>query len=371
MLSGGKHYFSIEDERMVDHSNSRVLVQLSRGGLLESFHCGDIAVVNAVGTRLAWHGDAERKAFMRSAAKPFQAIPIVTSGAAASFHLGAEELAIACGSHAGSDHHRDVAARILQRLGFSEGELLCGAHSPFDTPTAHELIRRRERPTALRNNCSGKHAGMLAVAKQLWGGASSPTGERYLDSSGAVQRAIVETVSQFCGLPVDELGIGIDGCSAPNFALSLHAAARGAARLFEPVGLEAEVAAGAATVTAAMIAHPFLVAGTDRFDTVLMEVGAGRWISKIGAEGYQLIAIRPGVVDSHAVGITFKIDDGDPQGRAAQRVAVEVLRQLGALTTSDREALARFEEVVLRNWQKMVVGTVQTAFSLSKSSGLS
>jgi L-asparaginase II len=343
--------------------NSSV-VEIFRGGVLESVHRGAIAVCDAEGSLLHSAGDTERPIFLRSAAKPFQALPLILSGAAEAFQVTKEELAVVCGSHAGSDRHQDLVSALQGRCGVTETDLQCGVHPPFDTPTMQQLIRSGERSSPLRNNCSGKHTGMLAVLKHRYGRTTGIDGLGYLDPSSELQQEILGLFAEFAGVASTAIAMGTDGCSAPNFAVPLRAAARAAARLFEPSGISGPKAAAIKQIREAMIAHPFFVAGDRRFDTALMEVGGGRWCSKIGAEGYQLIGIAPGVVRPYAVGVALKIDDGDLTGRAAPRVAVEVLRQLGALSAADLNNLTQFTEPQLRNLRGLPVGEIRASFTL-------
>lgn len=216
--------------------------------------------------------------------------------------------------------------------------------------------------TPNRHNCSGKHTGMLAFARM-----NDEPIENYLENEHPIQQRILQTMSEMCGLPQEEIGLGTDGCSAPNFALPLYHAALGWARLADPTGLPEQRAAACHTIMDAMIAHPEMVAGPDRLDTDLMRAAGGKLAAKAGAEGYQAIALRPGALasGSPALGIAIKISDGDGYGRASAAVALEVLRQLGALTTDELEMLTAYGPVrSIQNWRKLDVGEMRPVFQL-------
>ena len=286
-----------------------VRVDVTRGGSLESRHDVDFAIVGA-GATPAVH-DAGR-GFRRSAATPFQAAAVVASGAAERFGMTDEDIAIMAASHAGEDRHTALVAQLLAKIGVSESLLGCGAHPPFDAATA---ARVGAAFTPLHHNCSGKHAGMIAVAMVL---GVEP--RAYLDPQGPVQQTIRRTVAIACGLAPDDVVTAIDGCSALTFAVPLAAAARAFARLWRPASAPAELRAALERVASAMVAHPYLVGGTGRFDTRLMEAAGGRLVSKAGAEGVQGVAnVTTGE------GLCLKVRDG--AARAVAPATLEVLRE--------------------------------------------
>lgn len=339
--------------------------ELTRGQTVESCHFGAAAVVDAGGRLVARWGDPGATTFLRSTAKPFQALPFLEAGGAEAFQLQAAEIALICASHAGTDAHLEVVRGLQARLGLAESDLQCGTHTPYDKASAEALRARGEEPTPNHHNCSGKHTGMLAAA--CLGGWPLET---YLADDHPLQVRILEAFAAMAGLPAEQVALGVDGCSAPNFAVPLHNAALAFARLCDPQNLPASRAAACRRVTASMLARPDMVAGPGRFDTRLMEVGDGRLVSKGGAEGYQGVGVFPGAqgTGSPALGVAFKISDGDPTGRARPAVTLEVLRQLGVLGEDDLTQLAEFgPEVPVKNWRGLEVGVARPCFQLERN----
>lgn len=328
------------------------LIEFTRGGLSESVHSGAVVVVRADGQVLASVGDDGARVFVRSSGKPFQALPLVSSGAAAAWGYSARELALACASHSGSAAHIAVARGIAARIGFSAEDLQCGTHVVENSATEAELIRSGAKRDAFFHNCSGKHLGMLATARHL----GQPLAQ-YLDVSGPVQQGVLSAVAQFCGVPVGQIGLGTDGCSAPNFALPLVATALGVARLMDP-----DAPAEARTVTGAMTQHPDMVQGDGGFDTEVMRLRPGKIISKRGAEGVQIVGLAPHA-GRPAVGLIVKIADG--ASRAAVPAMATALAQLGLLGADETAALqARswLPPTPQRNWSGLTVGDVRAVF---------
>lgn len=339
------------------------IYEIGRGNQQESIHYGAAAVVDSQGVLVAWYADPKCTTYMRSSAKPFQALPFLECGGRESFDLLPSEIALICASHSGTDEHVACVSSIQSKTGVRESDLLCGTHLPIDEATSARLQLQGEKPTPNRHNCSGKHTGMLAFARM--NGWST---EDYLEPNHPVQQAILETFADMCSLPANQVTIGIDGCSAPNFAVPLENAALAFAHLVSPSGLSPRRAEACKTISSAITSQPFMVAGPGRFDTRLMETTNGRIIAKGGAEGFQGLSILPGAIspDSPALGIAIKISDGDPKGRARPAVCLELLRQLGALTSSDLEALSDFGPTQpVRNWRKLLVGEARPCFSLS------
>lgn len=341
------------------------VIELTRGNTVESIHYGAVAVVECSGHLAAHYGDPYGIAFLRSTAKPFQVLPFIEAGGHTHFGITSEEIALMCASHSGTDDHAALAAALQAKGGVHEGDLLCGVHSPYHKPTAEAMLLRGEAPTQNRHNCSGKHTGMLAFARMRgW-----PL-DGYLENDHPVQIAILQTFAEMCGMGVGEVELGVDGCSAPNFAIPFYNAALGLARLADPSGLAAERAGACRTITAAMTAHPAVVAGPGRFDTALMQAANGRMAVKGGAEGYQGIALVPGALGegSPALGIAIKISDGDPSGRGRAAVALEVLRQLGALGPDEFAALSEFgPDGKVLNWRGLAVGEMRPTFTLERN----
>ena len=347
--------------------------ELTRGNIVESTHYGAVAVVDSSGKLLAWYGDPTTVTFLRSSAKPFQALPFIEQGGDQAFHLTSKEIAIMCASHEGTDEHVEVIKGIQDKVGVQESDLLCGTHLLTHLPTIEGMRLRGEMVSPNRNNCSGKHTGMLAHARMR----GLPIAD-YINPAHPIQKTILETFAQMCGVAPDRVVIGTDGCSAPNFAIPLSNAALGFARLCDPRNLAQERAAACRRITSAMMANPVMVSGVGRFDTRLMEVCTRRMVVKGGAEGYLAIGIMPGATgtDSPGIGIAFKVSDGDISVRDAAggfhnrvrpAMALEILRQLGFLSEKELEALAEFGPVrPVTNARKIVVGESRPAFTLKK-----
>ena len=338
------------------------ILTLKRADTIESIHYGAFAVVDSNGRLIASHGDPDSITYLRSSSKPFQALPLVESGGTTYWDFTPKEIAITCASHAGTDDHAQTLFDMQAKIGISQNHLQCGIHPPMDKETARSLIIKGEQPTPNRHNCSGKHTGMLAFAQ-----ANNLSLDSYLDPKHPLQQRILQTVCEMCGLEPEQVAIGIDGCSAPNFAMPLRNAALGFARLIDPWGLPPQRAAACQTITDAMIAYPDMVAGPGRFDTRLMAAAHGKVVSKGGAEGYQAIAIKPGVIgaQSPGIGIAIKISDGDLSSRARSAVALQILIQLGALTSQEAQSLEEFgPNFLIHNWRNILVGQAATTFQL-------
>jgi L-asparaginase II len=324
-----------------------------------------VAVVDSHGRLLAHVGDVQAVTFLRSTAKPFQALPFIERGGHEKFGLTPKEIALMCASHSGTDEHVATIKGMHAKIGVTVDDLLCGTHYPYHEPTADAMKMRGELPTPYYHNCSGKHTGMLAHARLR----GLPTAD-YIDFHHPVQESILQTFAEMCDVPQEQVELGIDGCSAPNFATTLFNAALGYARLCDPSGLQAERAAACHIITSSMTAHPNMVGGPDRFDTVLMGVGKGKILVKGGAEGYQGIGLLPGALgpDSPGIGIVIKISDGDPSSRARYGVSLAILRALGALTESQLAEMSSFgPEKELYNFRNLHVGTSRPAFVLDEN----
>lgn len=342
------------------------LFEITRGGVVESVHHGAIAVVDARGRLLASYGDPQTITYLRSSAKPFQALPLVASGAAARLALTDEQLAVICASHAGTEAHLRVVASIQAAIGVTEKDLQCGTHPPFDPASAARLAEAGLQPGENHHNCSGKHSGMLALAKDL----QAPI-EDYLELSHPVQSRILDLFARMCDLEPQQVAIGIDGCSAPNFAVPLRSAAAAYARLADPADLEEPLAAACRTVMLAMGSHPLLVSGPGRFDTRLMETLQGSLVIKGGAEGYAGLAMPVGArgPGSPALGVAIKIADGDHARRAGSSVVLAVLEMLGMLSAEQSAELADFHHRPVLNHRKTQVGEERSCFQLEWAQG--
>lgn len=322
------------------------MVRVERGGVEEAIHLGHLAAVNPDGRMRASAGDPDRLTYFRSCAKPFQAMAALRTGIVSRFHLQPEHIAIMAASHNGEPRHVEAVRDLLEHAGIPERALQCGAHWPYYEPAATVARRIMEQPLQIFNNCSGKHAGMLAAARAL----GAPL-ETYLDPSHPVQQRIAEVIAEFTATPAADTRWGVDGCSAPNPAVPLGAMARSFAALVISTD---EVAR--ATVDA-MTAHPFLIGGTDRFDTRLMEVTKGRLLAKGGAAGAHCTADR-----RSGGGLAIKLDSGDGTWTAVAVMAA--LERLGWLEDSEREALSSFARPSLRNHKRVIVGSVRPVLEL-------
>ena len=316
------------------------LLRIERGEVEEGIQRGHLAAVDARSTVVTSKGDPSRLTYFRSCAKPFQAIAALRIGIVARFGLTAEHVAIMCASHSGEPRHVAVVRDLLAHAEVDESSLQCGAHWPYDEAAASVARRQMIEPLAVFNNCSGKHSGMLAAARLL----QAPL-ESYLEPSHLVQQRIRQVVEEFTGCASDEVIYGIDGCSAPNAAVALSAMARSFAQL---VTSDDDAAR---TAVEAMTTHPFLIGGTKRFDTALMEVTDGRLLAKGGAAGAHCTADR-----QSGRGLALKLEDVD--GTWVSVAVMAALTALGWLTPAEQQALDRFAHPILRNHKGLTVGRV-------------
>jgi L-asparaginase II len=315
-----------------------VIAEVTRGGIVESRHTGAFAVVDAAGKLLRSGGDITAPVFPRSAIKAFQCVPLIESGAADRFGFTDDEIALSCASHNGEPAHVSVARAMLAKAETPETCYECGVHWPMRAETQHELARSGGAPDQVHNNCSGKHAGMLALARQLGAPMAG-----YVNIDHPVQQAVATAIATYCDVDPAKLAWGIDGCSVPTWAFPLRNMARGFAWLTTtPVGRR---------ITDAVRQHPFMVAGTGRFDTRLMQA-VPRTFVKVGAEG-----VYCGCIPHAGIGIALKCDDGGT--RAAEVAMAGVLSSLDVWTAEEQAILEGFVQVPLTNWHKIHVGDVR------------
>jgi L-asparaginase II len=354
------------------------IFELTRGKIVESIHYGAVAVVDSEGKLTAWYGDPQAVTFLRSSAKPFQVTPFIEHGGQSAYHLTLREIAIICASHSGTDEHVRVVKEIQRKTSVKESDLLCGTHPVSHKPTKEAMRERGEEITPNRHNCSGKHTGMLAYTR-LKGLSIDPTGDQpYTDPAHPVQREILHTFAEMCGLLPDQVVVGIDGCSVPTFGIPLYNCALGYARLCDPSFLPEKRALACRTITTAMISNPDMVGGPDSFDTHLMETGQQKILCKGGAEGYQALGLLPSDKNNtnHGIGIAIKISDGDLAGRSSfpkenlghirPAVVLEVLRQLGVIGIAELRQLSDYGPTfTLQNWRKIEVGQGRPCFTLN------
>ena len=331
---------------------AEILANVIRGETVESVHRGHLIVIDGQGSTVASAGDPQTVTFLRSAAKPFQAMPLITSGAADEFGFSDEEIALACASHSGEARHVRIAQLMLERIGLTEAHLRCGTHLPFAEKEAERMQRAGEHPTQFHNNCSGKHAAMLVLAKYLDADLATYDG---LDHP--VQRAILRTVADFAELPESEIALAVDGCAAPNFAMPISAMARSFANLVAPAKFDEKTQAACRRIVDAMTRFPELIGGTERLDTMIMQAAPGRILSKVGADGVWLCGVLPSEKYPAGLGIALKIEDGDDK-RARPVVAVELLRKLGVLSNKD---LTDISPMLIKNRRGDTVGRTEAA----------
>ncbi len=325
------------------------MVEVLRGGRVESRHRVSAALCDASGDLVHFVGDSARDTFYRSAAKPFQALPLVEDGVADRVGLTGEELALCCASHEGEPDHVARARSILSRAGLDENALRCGPQEPFSRNAALALARAGLAPGRIHNNCSGKHAGMLLLSvAHGW----DPDGYHLLDHP--VQRRMTAEMARWSGIPVDELGLAVDGCGVPCFAVPLKAMATSFAR-FAAASREAS---GAARVVAAMVDHPFMVGGTGRACTEVMERTGARAFVKLGAEG-----VYGGGLPEQGLGFAIKVEDGGR--RAVEAALVRLLELAEVLDPEDLHALSAWARPSVTNTLGEVVGEIRADFEWS------
>lgn len=333
---------------MTDPQDARdaLTVSVSRGDLVESVHRVAACAVDAGGDVLYRAGDVEALVYLRSTAKPLIAAAIVEAGAGERFGLDPREIAVIAASHSGEPYHVLAVLSILEKIGMEVSALQCGVHPPYDERAAEELRRAGIEPTAVHNNCSGKHAGILALCKIL--GADTAT---YLSAENPAQRYILEFCARLSDDDASSWPIGGDGCGIPVYATSLSKAALSFARLATLEGVSEPDARALEAVRDAMAAHPEYVSGTGQIDTEIMRVAQGTLVAKAGAEGVHGIAAR-----DQGFGYISKVLDGGARARGPSTVAA--LRALGALTDEQAVKLARFARPTVYNRAGRAVGEI-------------
>ncbi|MEZ4415060.1 MAG: asparaginase [Gemmatimonadota bacterium] len=325
-------------------------VAVLRGSVEESSHAVHVAVADAEGRHLWGAGDPSRVTFFRSSAKPIQALPLVEDGVCARFGLESSDLAICCASHGGEPVHVRRVAGLLDRIDLTEDALECGPQVPMHAASAERLIAQGATPGRIHNNCSGKHAGMLALARYHgW-----PTAG-YSEAAHPVQQRMWAEVARWTGRSREDIEVAVDGCGVSCFALPVLDMARAYARFADA----ARRGEPAASVVEAMTAHPYEVAGSGRLCTALMERTGARLFAKVGAEG----VYGAGLPES-GVGIAVKVEDGG--WRAAGVALLAVLETLGALSEDDRAALAEHARPLVRNTRDWVVGRIESKVDLRR-----
>ncbi len=334
---------------------SDIVAKVYRGEREEAVHYGTIVVVAKNGNLTHYLGDPNFFVFTRSSAKPFQLMPLVESGAADKFGFSPRQLAVICGSHAGTDEHREVVQANLEAAGNSTENLKCGSHLPIYMTLAGEYPKKDEHLDPVRNNCSGKHSGFLALTKYLGDDVAE-----YINPKSRTQQMVLDVIADVYDYPREKIVIGTDGCSAPNFGMPLIHTAIAYMKLATGQSKGKTKSETLKRVRDAMMAYPEMVSGEGRFDLALMRTFPGNIVCKVGAEAIEGI----GFVDP-PIGIGVKIHDGNQ--RALYPVCIEILRQLGILTDIEKAVhLKSFHEAEIRNHLKILTGRVKAEFRLKK-----
>jgi L-asparaginase II len=331
-----------------------VLVEVVRGSRVESRHCGAVAVCDVDGREVFALGDVSAPVFPRSAIKALQALPLVESGAADRFRLTPAEIALACASHSGEPVHARTARDMLGKCGRGVETLECGVHWPLSNDAARGLAARGAEPTALHNNCSGKHAGFICLSCAM---GVDPSG--YVDPGHFVQRQVKAAIEEMTKTTLDRRVRAIDGCSIPTYATPIRALAHGFARFGAGDRLPPARAAAAKRIREAVAAHPAFVAGAGRFDTLVAQTFGLRAFVKTGAEGVYCGAF-PGL----GLGVAIKCEDG--AGRAAETAMAALIARFLPLSETEQAALAERLEPPIRNWNGVTVGRIRATSALAR-----
>lgn len=329
-----------------NYNLENVAAEVHRGNSVESYHSASIAVVNADGKITHSFGDPHLVTFSRSSLKPIQTLALISSGAAEKYGLSQKEIAICCGSHNGSDEHRETALSILAKAGNDAEMLQCGTHWPTGMRMKKKFPLAGEDGDPTRNNCSGKHSGFLALAKFL---GDEP--KDYLARDSKTQTAIRKELSEICEIDADAAPYGIDGCSAPNYALDISKLAYGFLKIAQATDGHRFV------VAEAIRAHPEMISGEGRFDLALAQAFPNNVINKVGAEAVQVIAFR-----EPALAIVVKVHDGST--RALYAICIETMRQLDLLDDGAMTHLEKFDKPKIKNHRKIITGEILPVFEL-------
>lgn len=333
-----------------------ILAEALRGGIVESFHRGALAVVDADGAVRHQLGDIQRPIFARSAVKVLQALPLVESGAAEQLALSDEELAIACASHGGQEVHARTSAAMLAKAGVDVAALECGAHWPYNEEATRALVLRGEQPSALHNNCSGKHAGFVCLGCRI-SGRDDPRGflAGYVKPEHPVMREVTAALQASTGFDLDRTARGTDGCSIPTYAIPLTNLAHAFARVATGIGLRDGHAHAARRLRQAVARAPLLVGGQGRFDSRVMERLGERVFCKVGAE-----AVYCAALPEQGLGVAIKMDDGN-NARGAEVVMAAVIEALVRLSDDEHNFMRGFSDATLKNWNGLQVGALRAA----------
>ncbi|MEK0417604.1 MAG: hypothetical protein RI949_1610 [Pseudomonadota bacterium] len=336
-----------------------LLVEALRGGIVESLHRGAVAIVDADGAVHTALGDIDRPIFPRSAVKVLQALPLVASGAADKLQLTDEELSLACASHGGEERHVKTAMSMLAKAGVDFQSLECGTQWPSYDGATKALAAAHRQPNALNNNCSGKHSGFVCVGCMMAQGRDVATFVKgYVQPDHPVMREVTASLQAATGFDLSRAARGTDGCSIPTYAIPLRHLAHAFARVATGVGLSSAHASAAKRLRQAVAKAPFMVAGTGRMDTRVMERFGERVFCKVGAEGVYCAALP-----DLGLGVAIKMDDGN-NARACEVAFAAVLERLLPLSAEDGTFLRSFSDATLKNWNGIEVGRLRAAASL-------
>ena len=339
------------DENCNHETSNPVLVNVTRGGVVESEHRGRICVVDIQGNVRLAMGDVETPIYGRSAVKIFQALPMALSGAIEEYKLTPAEIAITCASHGGEPEHTKTVEGMLKKAGLSVDDLECGAHTPTHKDSANKLVANGEKFTALHNNCSGKHAGMLLMAK-----SNGFHLKGYIEPDHPVQQTIMGTFESICEYSLENAPTDRDGCSVPTWAMPMTNLAFGFAKLSDPhSALPEETAQAVSKIMDSVTEEPFMIGGTNRCCTKIMEILKNKAFVKYGAE-----AVYTASLPEYGLGIAIKIDDGSV--RAVEVALLRILDEIGVLDDYEKKQLADFIKKPITNWNGHTVGYVESAF---------
>ncbi len=326
-----------------------VLVNTLRGEVIENRHRGAIAVCDPGGRLVHAWGDVDAPVYPRSSVKTLQALPLVESGAADHYHLDDAELALACSSHSAEPGHTQTVQAWLRRLGLDEDALECGAHAPYHVPTAEALLRNHLEAGRVHNNCSGKHTGMLTTCRFLGEGTRG-----YIDREHPSQQRWFDALGEMADIDMRRLPWNRDGCGIPVIAMPLKSIATAFARIAAPDDLAAARGSAIERLCNAIASNPFMVAGSGRLCTEVIELSGRRTLVKTGADGVYTAALQ-----EQGLGVALKIDDGN--GEAAQVAVLAILRRLGGLHADELEALAPRCRMPISNTRGVITGYRQAA----------
>lgn len=333
--------------------SDNIAIIRTRGKITESHHYADIVVIDESRKILASFGNPHYYTYLRSSAKPIQALQIILSGTADSFNFSPQEIALACASHYGESEHINTVLSMMKKAGISLTDFMCGTATSLNPQYAIELARKGVQDSELISDCSGKHAGMLAICKHKGYPIKS-----YLDINHPLQQENLNLIAAFCETDMSSITIGIDGCSVPVFALSLYQMAIGYLNLVNPVAFTKDIQSACSRIFDAMNQHPFMISGSKGFCTALIQATHGRLIGKIGAEGVYCIGLK-----NEKVAIAIKVEDGSLN--VIPTIAIHVLKELNLLSHQEFYALSEFYQPDILNDNGIIVGKIIADFKLN------